>query len=215
MSGARSRGRQPSRLRSTCRCDQTGRPTGASDPKKLMRTFKALVVDNQQSICDQAMAAAAEVPGVDVSTAANLREALDLIAAQFFHLAVVDLHLTDGAGHNNDGATILSLLRDRRPACRNFLLTKYATEYREEVFDLLDPQNRAIDGAIDKGDFKLHFTQALLDHARDWLADPFDVEELDQLHDWLRDLEISGGQLDHRRRVRLSRDEVDYVVSRL
>jgi thiamine kinase-like enzyme len=181
-----------------------------------MRSFRALVVDNDPAIRRLAEGAADPSRGIEVRTAPDLVQAEDLLASSFFNVAFVDLQLDDGPRPNVDGKTLLSELCEVRPACRRLLLTMYPEKYRGEVFALIDPERPIIDGAVDKEDFEHHFVEYLEREAISWLRAPVTVEGLDELFARLSAKDIVGESLlDEKRRAQVTIEEVDYVLSRL
>lgn len=181
-----------------------------------MKLFRALVVDDEKAIRTQAETLTDPVAGIEIETAASLEDAMEVICKGFFHIAFVDLSLHKNYKDNTDGATVLRHLQDLRPSCRRILLTAYATEHREQVFHLLDPDRPRIHGALDKNDFGRNFLQALSAEAEAWLAAPVEVpeRELEQLFKRLQAGDINGS-ISGPHRIELTRSEVDFVVSSL
>jgi len=178
-----------------------------------MRTFRALVVDDDTDLLDIALESAAPERGIHVSVGRNLDEADALIADHYFNVAFVDIELDRTARPNVDGLTILRLLADVRPSCRRLLLTGRPSEYRAGIFDMLDPANRVIDGAIDKENFDHLFVDYVEVAALEWLRAPVDVGALELLYEQLQGRLIRGGMTPGGRRVATTLEEVDYVVS--
>jgi DNA-binding NarL/FixJ family response regulator len=65
--------------------------------------------------------------GFQVDIASNLEDAVRLLKVEPHRLAVVDLSLSSGDPHNNDGLRILEFARYLDPGCQTILLTGFAT----------------------------------------------------------------------------------------
>jgi CheY-like chemotaxis protein len=180
-----------------------------------MRTFRALVVDNDKEFRKLGEEAEDASKGILVDTAADLAAAQVLVAQNFYNVAYVDLHLETGPKHNTDGKTLLRELYDARPSCRRILVTKYPTTYREEVFGLIDPEAHIIDGALDKDDFKHLFVDYLRDEAHRWLMAPVELPALEEMHAAITSKKIKGTPMLSGEPAAVTREELDYVVSRL
>jgi CheY-like chemotaxis protein len=180
-----------------------------------MRTFRALVVDDDHDVRTRAEAVASGRDDIDVLTAKDLEEAELALVDGFFNIAFVDLQLDKVATKNVDGQTILNQLLAVRPSCDRLLITVYPDKYRDELFVLLDPQQRIIDGAIDKEDFGNLFADVLIERADAWLRTPFDLTNRDAIFDALARRNLpSSGEI-RGRMVEATCEELDYVVSSL
>jgi len=180
-----------------------------------MRTFRALVVDDDDDVLQKAVESVSDRDDVEVLTASNLEDADALVTDHFFNAAFIDLQLDKKAVKNVDGQTILNQLRTLRPACRRLLLTVHFNDYRDEMFRLLDPQDRLIDGAFDKESFGSLFADVLSEDAQDWLHAPFVIENLQELFTVLAERSMPSSGTLRGRSVQATPTELDYVVSRL
>ncbi len=180
-----------------------------------MRTFRALVVDDQPAIHTLARETHDPANGIEVRSARSLEEADALLAEHFFHVAVVDIQLMKGSKRNVDGQTVLRMLADTRPTCRRLLLTQYPHVYRPEIFRMLDPDARIIDGAVDKDDLAHFFVDYVEGDAKEWLHAPVDITGLNMIYERLQSKRINGDTTLAGRRVVTTPEELDYVISRL
>ncbi|HMS71768.1 MAG TPA: phosphotransferase [Baekduia sp.] len=180
-----------------------------------MHTFRALVVDDQADIRELALDAGADHEGLEVLVAADLAEAQAILTENFVHVAFVDLQLGEGARINVDGMTVLKDLSDARPSAKRFLLTQYPTVYRRQLFQLLDPENPIIDGALDKDDFEHLFVDYVDQQATDWLRAPVEVLGIGGLLDGLDRKRLRSARSLSGNPVQTSGDELDYVIARL
>jgi CheY-like chemotaxis protein len=180
-----------------------------------MRTFRALVVDDDPHVTRKAVEAVGDRDDVEVVTAANLEEADEQLVASFFNVAFVDLQLDTKAVRNVDGQTVLNQLMALRRSCDRLLITVHPDTYRDEIFRLLDPQRRIIDGALDKDDFSHLFADVLTKRADAWLRAPFEVENLDEVFAALSERSLPSSGKIRGRDVQPTREELDYVISSL
>jgi len=88
--------------------------------------WHALVVEDDRS-WQQILRELLDDAGLEVDLAADLNEALDLIARRTHRLAVVDLSLVTADHLNRDGFKVLREIRQRDPSCVTVLLTGFAT----------------------------------------------------------------------------------------
>jgi RNA polymerase sigma factor (sigma-70 family) len=65
--------------------------------------------------------------GLIVDTASDLKNALRILKAESYRLAIVDLSLADHDHHNYDGLRVLEAIRHVNPGCQTILLTGFAT----------------------------------------------------------------------------------------
>ena len=180
-----------------------------------MRTFRALVVDDEPAVRTLAVRAGRPEDGIIIDTAADLTSARVLIAQHHYQAAVVDMQLRKGADQNVDGLTLLGELKTLRPNCRRLLLTMYPEKYRRELFSLLDPDATVIDGAIDKSDFEHLFTESIIAAAKRWLAGPVDVVGLERIFDLLGERRVAGKSMPSGLTAQVTPGELDAVISRL
>lgn len=82
--------------------------------------IRLLFVDDEQSI-RHTLSAIFKAKGFDVTTAASVPEALDLISSQTFDCLLSDLNI----GEPGDGFTVVSAMRRVQPAACTFILTGY------------------------------------------------------------------------------------------
>jgi CheY-like chemotaxis protein len=166
--------------------------------------YTVLIVDDDKRLVDTLANECVKISGVKVLKAYNVDAALQLIVANFVHLALIDMEF-DGRA---DGNRLFRRLADSRPSCNPLLLTRRPEEYRAEFFSLLDPLDPTIKGAIDKIDFKRTWHQIVASKAVEWLSNVITVGNsgpiCEALSVKLRDIAVA-----------LTADEVDYVISRL
>src|SRR5947209_3488601 len=82
---------------------------------------RLLVVDDDESV-SFTMQAVLEMEGYRVRTAPSTARACELIAAELFDAALLDLRIDD-----EDGIELLGELRQRQPDCSAIMLTGYAS----------------------------------------------------------------------------------------
>ncbi len=99
---------------------------------------KILFVDDEETI-RLTLAPVLQSYGFDVTCAATVSEALDLITQQSFHVLISDLNI----GHPGDGFAVISAMRSAQPDAVRFVLTGYPAfetaleAIHEEVDDYL------------------------------------------------------------------------------
>ncbi len=177
-------------------------------------TFRALVVDDDPWVRDKAIQASDPRTGLVVLVAANKTEAADIIAGNFLHVAIVNLELSVTSRERAEGLQILRALRQSRPSCRRILLTKYAARWPERLFDLLRPDSRILDGAIDKEDLGDYFDHYLAKMAEEWHRGTVEVTNLDAVYDLLKTKRVAGIPL-LGAPVPATEDELRYVLAGL
>lgn len=177
--------------------------------------FRALVVDNDKWVREIAAKAADPNKGVEILTADSEVSAGAVIAEHFLHVAVVDMELSDSARPLGEGRTLLRGLKKLRPSCRRLLLTKYATKYPANVFEMLRPDGRTIDGAIDKEDLGSYFQQYVMALAEAWYKAPVEITNLEEIFQLLSEKELRTASFLDRFPVKVTLEEFDFVVSSL
>lgn len=180
-----------------------------------MSVFRAVVVDNDEWVREIGEKAADPANGIEIMTAKSEEEATAIIAENFFNVAVVDMELSDSPRALGEGLTVLRGLKKYRPSCRRLLLTKYATKYPANVFDLLRPDNPTIDGAIDKEDLGTYFRQFVMSLAEAWHRAPVEISNLDEVYSLLEAKKLRSPMLLDRFPVKVSLDELRYVLASL
>lgn len=121
---------------------------------------KILVVDDEKEICTF-FSYFLKKKGYDVTTVQSGREALKIIAAEKFHLALLDLKLPD-----SDGLTLLKKIKEKTCRCQVIIMTGYSTvksaitamqngalDYIEKPFDDIGELERLIDEALSATSF--------------------------------------------------------------
>ncbi|TLM99030.1 sigma-54-dependent Fis family transcriptional regulator, partial [bacterium] len=116
---------------------------------------KILVVDDEKEICTF-FSYLLKRKGYDVTTVQSGREALNIIAAEKFHLAMLDLKLPD-----SDGLTLLKKIKETNCRCQVIIMTGYSTvksaisamqngalDYIEKPFDDIGELEQLIDHAL-------------------------------------------------------------------
>jgi DNA-binding response OmpR family regulator len=99
---------------------------------------KILVVDDDPAL-RETLRAILQQNGFEVTMAANVSDALRLIAAERFDVLISDLNI----GEPGDGFTVVSAMRRTQPRCLNYILTGYPefetalTAIRDQVDDYL------------------------------------------------------------------------------
>jgi YesN/AraC family two-component response regulator len=86
----------------------------------MAETVKILFVDDEPAI-RASLPAILRMHGFDVSSAANVAEALHAIAAKNFDVLISDLNI----GSPGDGFTVVSAMRRTQPDCVTLILTGY------------------------------------------------------------------------------------------
>ncbi len=180
-----------------------------------MSMFRALVVDNDEWVREIGEKATDPGNGIEVITAEGEQEAATIIAENFFNVAVVDMELSDSPRALGEGRTILRSLKNSRPSCRRLLLTKYATKYPANVFEMLRPDGPIIHGAIDKEDLGTYFRQFVMSLAEAWHRAPVKISNLDEVHSLLEAKKLRSPMLLDKFPVRVTRNELQYVLASL
>jgi hypothetical protein len=178
-----------------------------------MKSFIALVVDDDPEILVQAKEAFPANPSSFLFTARSFKDALEIIRNEFLHAAFVDLVLDPRRAKNPDGLEILSTLAKLRPSCKRFLLTKdmmSTSSHRDAFFDLLNPAEPIIHGAIDKQNFDTNFADVLKDLCSQWLAGQVEVSDCAEVLAALTEKGVVEPES-----TRVTSEEIDYLVSRL
>lgn len=178
-----------------------------------MKEFRALVVDDDESIRRQALAIGARHSNMQVFVAASLEQAEAVMLEQFLHVAVVDLQLVKGGTKDIGGQICLRRLKEIRPSCQRILLTEQFAKYRKELFRLLDPRDALISGALDKRSFDKSFVTLLRDLARGWQTAPVTVSGLDVAYAALHKKRIVSATTVGGSRAAASKEELEYVLS--
>ena len=121
--------------------------------------FSILLVDNDDNmiaIVKKALLQKKLSIKLDIKSASTYAKAEQLIKSYYFHLAIVDLHLSSKTDKSNiDGLRVLRFLAEHRPSCKRVLCTKYLERHNYEIAPLLDPNNSIIEGIIDKRNFQV------------------------------------------------------------
>jgi CheY-like chemotaxis protein len=180
-----------------------------------MTVFRALVVDDDEWVREKGDGASVPDQGIEVLTAATKEEAAEMIAANFLHVAVVDLELKKGARGLGEGRMVLRGLMKARPSCRRVLLTAYATTFPERVFEMLKPDNPVVYGAIDKDKLGEYFHRYVRSLADSWRRATVEISNIDEVYDLLRQKSIRGGTILGDWKVEVTRDELQYVLASL
>lgn len=186
-----------------------------------MKSFVCLFVDDEvgqyHSVADLCDA----IEGLEIIAAHSQDEALEIIAARYLHLAVVDVSLRREATPDTDGLFLLKALRAARPSCERLLLTTLDREHRPEVLRALAPGINAVaplaHGYVDKAEPELRASEVIGDRARRWLSRPVEIKGVDRVLQHLADRNLEGSQLltPTHDPTRPTADEIDSVLSRL
>jgi Phosphotransferase enzyme family len=177
--------------------------------------FRALVVDNDLWVRDNALQAADPERGIEICVAKDKEEAAKLISSNFFHVAVVDLELRHGPRSLGEGRMVLSDLKSYRPSCRRLLLTQYVTKFPERVFETLRPDDPMVEGAIDKDDLDNYFRRYVAELAQAWSRTPVNIANLDEVYASLEKKEIRSGLLLDAFPLAITKDELQFVLASL
>ncbi|MBT0895145.1 sigma-54 dependent transcriptional regulator [Geobacter hydrogenophilus] len=123
-----------------------------------MSQIQVLIIDDETDVCTFFRRLLTR-KGYGVVTASSETEALQALAEQSFHVAMVDLKLPD-----TDGLTLLQAIKARQPACEVIIMTGYSTiktavaamqlgayEYLEKPFDDIDEIEALIEKAASHG----------------------------------------------------------------
>src|SRR6202000_482258 len=87
---------------------------------EAMATPKLLFVDDEAGI-RLTLSAILKIKGFDVTTAASVPEALEIIGTKKFDVLLSDLNI----GETGDGFTVVSAMRRIQPEAATFILTGY------------------------------------------------------------------------------------------
>lgn len=180
-----------------------------------MPAFRALVVDDDEWVRNNALQASDPDSGVEILVAGNKEEAGKLIAANFLHVAVVDLELRKGPRALGEGRMVLGDLKSSRPSCRRLLLTQYATKFPERVFETLKPDDPTVYGAIDKDELDNYFHRYVDMLAEEWERAPVEITNLEEVYSLLMTKGVRGGSVLDGLPVSVTRDELQYLLASL
>lgn len=185
-----------------------------------MKTFHVLFIDDEKAQLTQLEDLEDEFDGLIIDYAASQKAALDLIAQNFYHLAIVDVSLRGKAREDTDGLFILERLREVRPYCERLLHTTVANEDRREVLKALAPRlgddQRLAHGYVDKADPHLRAREIIGDRARRWLERPVAVVGGENVLEHIAGRQIEGVGLSNRHgRIQPNQGEVDSVLAEL
>lgn len=170
-----------------------------------MDTYEVLIVDDDEANTDLVKRHFKQNSSIQVYTANNAKEAMNVIRRTFLHLAIVDMQLSKNVP---DGMGVFNFLRNERPSCKAILLTAFPDTYRKELFVLLNPLFRQIHSAIDKYDFSNHATTVIERLAAEWLSNQKTVNGVGDIASLL-ELKTAGGQ------VNVTANEIDFILSSL
>jgi len=151
-------------------------------------------------------------PRIRLLTAANRKDAEELLKKEFFHLALVDPRLTE---NQFDGFFVLKNLKELRPACTRFLLTQLSRDSFDGANSVVfhsHPDEGIAQGILVKSDHDNPWRDLIRKRAESWLKNSLKVEGTSVVAQRLNDLyRIRNRKLD----VDITDDEIDYLVSRV
>ncbi len=186
-----------------------------------MRTFVCLFVDDEVGQYRSVAGLGDEIEGLEIIPAHSQDEALDIIAARYIHLAVVDVSLRREPTPDTDGLFLLELLRDARPSCERLLLTTLDREHRPQVLRALAPGLNAMaplaHGYVDKAEPELRASEVIRDRATRWLSRPVEIKGVDRVVARLADRNLEGPHelTPAHGAPHPTAEEIDSVLSRL
>jgi CheY-like chemotaxis protein len=100
-----------------------------------------LVVDDLPDVCTTLSGLLSD-EGYDVRSASSRAEALQMVDAERFHVAVLDVRLDEADEENQDGLLLMHDIREKDPTVAIIILTGYATV--RMVQDALQPNREGI-----------------------------------------------------------------------
>jgi DNA-binding NarL/FixJ family response regulator len=186
-----------------------------------MKTFNVLFVDDQRAQMERTEALADAMNGALVlDYAASRSDALALIAANFYHLAIVDVSLqADGEPDEYGGLHVLSRLQELRPFCERLLLTT-VNEDRHEVLEAFFPERGSrellVHGFVDKMVTRLRAHEIVQDRAERWLANPVEMLGADEVLEQIERQDVRGRELSPQHgHIKPTSAEIESVLSKL
>ncbi len=181
-----------------------------------MDTFNILVVDDELRPREQSEQAFEDESKIKVYTAKNATEATELINKHFFHVAYIDLQLERNdelkskAKSNFDGKQVLNKLMTDRPSCKRYLLTYHPnsdSHYRTKFFDLLNPLDPMVHGAISKEEMHYNFTDIIRGQAMKYFEHPIKINDTKKVYDKIIEKYSDNNN------ILVTEDEIDYILS--
>jgi thiamine kinase-like enzyme/DNA-binding NarL/FixJ family response regulator len=114
--------------------------------------YRILIVDDSQNEIKQLINKLEKNKEYDISYVDSKNKAEIKLKNNHFHIALIDVHLAKKEPPYNDtsGIKILSDLKRKKPSCYRVLITDYLKEYREEVFDSINPIHRTAQNVLNK-----------------------------------------------------------------